>query len=766
MRPRKSIRFFHLFALLVITFPVILKAANAELGWGPEIKTGLNIYVALNGNDQNDGSDKTPFKTIAKAQNYIRSLKSSGGIPAGGITVWIHGGRYQMAPLTFTSADNGTTDKPVIYRAVSGEQVSFFTGKMIDPANWKALNAEACKRVHPKVKPENLCEIDIAALAIANANPFKDSFKDSWSLFDFVVNNQRQAVSQWPNPTENIQNQNDPGWTTCNGSKDIQSFFFGKGGKPTDGITTDELDLDGTNRSARWKKSLDAGHDLWLKGFWRVPWSPYTVKVSEINPAEQWIQLAVNSNNGMGSKYSPNADAAGTYRVGDGKEKWCAVNYLDEIDTPGEWAYDFKDKKLYYYPAVDLKKAEAYFADNSAPVIKCNGTSYLRFIALNIEGSQGNGVDLLNSNNILVAGCTIRNVGTIGINDKNGMNNSYLSNNSYDTGSMGFVLTTCGNTKKLISSAIKIQNNHIHHVGRLTSCFAVKIDQCVGVEVSHNLIHDIPAGGFTTMVAINWTYEYNEIHNIALKEADNGAFYNYGGWICYGNEVKYNFIHHINRSNGLYTDDGTSGYNYFNNIIQNSMNPFLNGGGHHNIYRNNLIVDGIKPSSIDDRGISRKYFVSNNYGEKVRSVKPDQEPWLSYGKSLMKKYDYPATDLLWSCTLDSMWHPEYPNGSKFVDNVEVNSKGFRKSKNGTTTLEGNITIPTVAEAAFFDYPNMDLRSNNTQILSKLPTLNTEFPKIGLLKDDYRVRLVSRSEVGGLSNRGSGGDPWSEDPVHP
>ena len=683
MKTHKSLRFSVLLSitLSLAIFQYTAKAANPELGWGPDIKTGLNLHVALSGNDQYDGSEKTPFKSIAKAQNYIRTLKTSGGIPAGGVTVWIHGGRYQMAPLTFTSADNGTTDKPVIYRAVKGEQVSFFTGKMIDPANWKPLNPEALKRVHPKINPDKLREIDIAALGIANANPFKDSFKDSWSLFDFVVNNQRQPVSQWPNPTENIQNQNDPGWTTCNGSKDAQTFYFGKGRKPTDGVSTDELDLDGTNRAERWKKSLDAGHSLWLKGFWRVPWSPFSVKVGE-------------------------------------------------------------------------------------PVIKCNGTSYLSFIALNIEGSQGNGVDLLNSNNIMVAGCTIRNVGTVGINDKSGTSNTYLSNNIYDTGSMGFVLTTCGNTKKLISSDIKIQNNHIHHVGRLTSCFAVKIDQCVGVEISHNLIHDIPAGGFTTMTAINCNYEYNEIHNIALKEADNGAFYNYGGWICYGNEVKYNFIHHVNRSNGLYTDDGTSGYNYFNNIIQNSMSPFLNGGGHHNIYRNCLIVDGIKPSSIDDRGISRKYFVSNNYGERVRSIKPDQEPWLSYGKSLMTKYGYPTTDPLWTCILDSMWHPEYPNGSKFIDNVEVNSKGFRKPKNGSVAVEGNISIPTVAEAAFFDYTNMDLRTNNTQILSKFQAINTEFPKIGLQKDAYRVRVVSRSEAGGLSNRGSGGDPWAEDPVHP
>ena len=333
-------------AIVLIPLFQTIKAALPELGWGPTTTTGLNLYVSTTGADTNDGSVNTPFKTLAKAQTYIRTLKTTSGLPANGITVWIRAGRYQMSPLAFTSADNGTADKPIIYRAYNNESVSLFTGKQILATNWKALSAAARQRVNPKISPDSLREIDVAAMAVSNAGTFPDSFTASWNIFDFMVNNQRQPISQWPNPDENIRNLNSPGWTSCNGSKDVQTFFYGPGGKAVDNNSTNELDLDGTNRSQRWKSSMAAGHNLWLKGFWRVPWSPYTVKVSEINPAEQWIQLAVNSNNGMGSKYSPNADAAGTYRVGDGKEKWCAVNYLDEIDTPGEWAYDFKDKKL------------------------------------------------------------------------------------------------------------------------------------------------------------------------------------------------------------------------------------------------------------------------------------------------------------------------------------------------------------------------------------------------------------------------------------
>lgn len=752
---------------LLLNFSLIAKAALPELGWGPAISTGLNIYVATTGLDTYNGSINTPFKTLAKAQTYIRTLKTTTGLPANGITVWIRGGRYQMASLAFTSADNGTVDKPIIYRAYNNESVSLFTGKQIAAANWKPLSADARLRVHPKINPDSLREIDVTALGVLNSNSFADSFTTSWGIFDFVVDDQRQPVSQWPNLSENIRDINDPSWISCNGSKDVQTFYYGIGGKPTDGNSTNELDLDGTNRAQRWKSSIAGGHNLWLKGFWRVPWSPITVRVAEVNTTSNWIKLAVNASGGMGSKYTANADPAGTYRIGDGKEKWCAINFLDEIDSVGEWAYDFKDKKVYYYPGSDLTKSVAYFADNSLPVIKCTSVSYLRFIGLTIEGGQGNGFDFATSSNLFVGACTIRNVGANGINDNGGSNNTYQGNNIYETGALAINLANCGNRLTLTSSNISIVNNHIHHTCKLSSNFAIKMDQCVGIYLAHNLIHDIPSGGITTNLIVNCTFEYNEIHNIALKESDNGGFYNYGGWTCYGNEIKYNFVHHINRSNGLYTDDGTSGFNYFNNIVQSAQNPVLTGGGHHVIVRNCLIVDGIKSASIDDRGISRFYFVSSaSYGGRVRAINPTAEPWLSFGKQMMTKYSYPATDPLWSCTLDSLWRPEYPNGSKMIDNVEVNSKGFSKPATGTVTVANNVAITTIAGAGFYNYANMDLRSNNTTILGKFSNLNTVFPLIGLTLDDYRVRLVTRTEVGGLVNRGAAGDPWAEDPIHP
>lgn len=751
--------------LFALSSVLMSRAALPELGWGPDKETGANIYVSPKGSDSNDGSVAAPFQTIAKAQAYIRSLKSAAGLPEKGITVWLRGGQYAIgSTLSFTQADNGEKGKPVIYRAFKNENVSLFNGKVIPANAWKPLSADAQKRVHPKVKAANLLELDLAALSVRNASVFPDKFIN-WTLFDFVVNDQRQPISQWPNLNENIRGINEPGWTTCNGSKDLVSFYYGTGGNPTDGDHTDEVNMDGTNRISRWKKAIDEGHNIWLKGFWRIPWEAHTVKIAEIDNAENWIKLAVNANNGMGSKYSPPADESKSYRVGDGKEKWCAINLLEEIDQPGEWAYDFKDRKIYYYPSSPMSNSTAYIADRSEAIVTLNGASNIQFIALTIEGSQGNGFDLSNSSNILIAGCTIRNVGANGINENKGSSNTFQSNNILSTGAIGINILNTGNRQQLIPSNDKVLNNHIHHTGKLSYSYAVFVKNSIGLTFANNLIHDIPAGGFSTLLINDCVFEYNEIHNVALKVSDMGGYYGYGGWTCYGNEIRYNFLHHMNRSNGLYSDDGTSGKNFHHNVVQGAIKPFLFGGGHHNIGKNNLIIDCGSSGSVDDRGISRKYWISNNYGKAVRDMKPDAEPWKSYGQKLMQTYGYPSSDELWKATLDTLWHPEFPNGCKLVDNAEVQSKGFSKAKNGTITVADNVSIPSVAAAGFKDYANMDLQTSNSLILSKFPDLNESLPKMGLQKDAYRVRIVTRAESGGLEQRGAAGNKAYEDAVN-
>ena len=50
---------------------------------------GREFYVALDGDDGNQGTKGAPFATLDRARDAVRQIKASDGLPAGGITVWI-----------------------------------------------------------------------------------------------------------------------------------------------------------------------------------------------------------------------------------------------------------------------------------------------------------------------------------------------------------------------------------------------------------------------------------------------------------------------------------------------------------------------------------------------------------------------------------------------------------------------------------------------------------------------------------------------------
>jgi parallel beta-helix repeat protein len=720
-----------------------------------------DLYVAPNGNDKNNGSKEQPLATIAAAKDAIRQMKQKNTLPAKGITVWIRGGNYLLnKTIELTKEDAGTATQPIVYKAYPNEVPKLVGGVYVDSKSWKPLNKQAAKRVHPKVDASKLVELDVRKAGFEHANVFapKNSFTADWFIIDFFANNKRQPIAQWPNPNENIRGKNDAGWTTCNGSKDNYSFYYGKNGNPEDKDTTNELDLDGTNRAERWAKALEKGNEIWLKGLWRVPWEPFTIKVKEIDTKDQSITLTEQPPSGMGSKYSAVANEQPLWRTGSGKENYFAINLLEEIDQPSEWALDIVDQKLYYYPPAPIESLNIMVSDMKAPLIKFNNTVFLQVEGLQIEGGLGNGIDIINSNNITIAGCTISNVGATGISMIGGNNNKLQSNDIAETAGLGVELKNLGDRKTLTSSNVQIINNHIHHVGKLSYKQGISLSNCVGVLIAHNLIHDIPTASIRTDNINNCIFEYNEIHNIALKEGDTGVFYSYGGWSTYGNIFRYNFSHHTNRANAFYSDDGDSGDFYYKNIAQDCISGVKFGGGHDLLAENNLFILS-KDQTIDDRGKDRNYRLGTKYETNLTQFNINQSPWKEYGEQLMKEHQ--LSTKLWSDVLTLEWKPELPNGSRMKNNVAVTSGKFQV-RSGNVVNENNTSIKTIQEAGFYDYANMDLRSNNKDVLAKFPELNEVFPTIGLQVDAYRKTIPTRKQTGGLGNRTSADNVDAED----
>ncbi|KAH7377393.1 hypothetical protein BKA66DRAFT_422224 [Pyrenochaeta sp. MPI-SDFR-AT-0127] len=84
-----------------------------------------DFYVSPTGNDNNSGSESSPFKTLERAQTAVRTTNSN---LESNLHVNIAPGTYYLAkPLTFTSADSGSNNFSVIWQAtdpVHGADIS------------------------------------------------------------------------------------------------------------------------------------------------------------------------------------------------------------------------------------------------------------------------------------------------------------------------------------------------------------------------------------------------------------------------------------------------------------------------------------------------------------------------------------------------------------------------------------------------------------------------------------------------------------------
>jgi len=85
----------------------------------------LASYVdRTNGSDKNPGTMKEPFATLDNARTAIRDLKTSTGLPKGGLTVFLRAGIYaRTTTFELTRGDSGAADRPIVYRSYPGEHV-------------------------------------------------------------------------------------------------------------------------------------------------------------------------------------------------------------------------------------------------------------------------------------------------------------------------------------------------------------------------------------------------------------------------------------------------------------------------------------------------------------------------------------------------------------------------------------------------------------------------------------------------------------------
>lgn len=693
--------------------PTINQIVAGAMMFVASVAAAVDFHVAAGGNDANPGTEARPFASLERARDAVRALGGAGALPAGGVTVWIQPGTYAR-PQTweFTSADSGTEKAPVTYRAGAGGEVRLQAWRLVKPADFAPVaKAEIVARLDAAARGK-VVQLDLAALGFKNLGPFPKVFNNGGGLCELFFNGQRMPLSRWPNE----------GFVVM--EKVLDRGDWSKGPNRHGGKFVAHED-----RVARWH----AADGVWLEGYWRVPWEPQTVQVKSIVAATREITFAEPINAGIGSKYAKPG------QLGDGKEPWCAVNLLEEIDQPGEWCVDFTTKTLYFWPPGDLNRASVCVSDFNHPLIAMQDVSNVTLRGLVLEGGLGNGVEINGGAGDLIAGCAFRNLGGSGVIINGGTNHGVRSSDFHDLGQGGIHLYG-GDRKTLAPAHHFVENNEFHHLGIRKKTYAAAIHvgafgfgtvtgDAVGCRVAHNFIHDLPHAAVLYGGNDN-VFEFNEIARVALTSGDVGAFYTWNDWTSFGNVVRYNFVHDSPRANAFYLDDGDSGDTVFGNVAYRCSYGTLVGGGHDNVVQNNLFIDCERGLHFDARGVARGYATNPTMIRRLQSVNPQQPPWSARYPALAKlltgRRDVPTGDLLENNVLVDCNHPLIlPKKEDFT----------------FSTVRDNLVL-TAAETGFVDAAKLDFRLRpDSAVFKKLAAFKpVPFEQIGLQRDADRTVL--------------------------
>jgi len=275
-------------------------------------------------------------------------------------------------------------------------------------------------------------------------------------------------------------------------------------------------------------------------------------------------------------------------------------NILSLLTLPGECQIAWSSGKIYCMPSHEPISSQTMVISTARNVIDVEGSwdnpvTNVHFKGLNLGISNEDVVRLANVENCSVRFCKVENGGTNGVLILNHAQRVVIYGNLIRyNGQHGVSLVGLPLGREDVNHDNVVENNHIHHCGRLVGHgYGVRIYQSGHNRIIHNEIHDMPRYG-TTIKGLryqvlraqvrNVTWEnhwdflhsrnnliaYNNIYRVNLDSQDTGAMESWGPGR--DNVYDHNLIHDVGNfkfglQSGMYLDDATDYFNVTNNII-------------------------------------------------------------------------------------------------------------------------------------------------------------------------------------------------------
>ncbi|MBD3384057.1 hypothetical protein GF407_03940 [candidate division KSB1 bacterium] len=593
---------------ILLIFVLACHAQEVIYYVSPQGNNSWSGKIAVPNKDHSDG----PFRTPEWALAAIEKEKSEK------IIVYFRQGIYALdSTISFQPDHSGTADRPVIWSAFANEH-PVFTGA-------KALNGhKRSTRPFFNSKGKNhIIEYDLEKLGIVEYGGIEPRGAPPLQLF---FNGRRMTMARYPNE----------GWLRVADVPQQGDSLFHEGlerEKRYDGVPVGRhygrIVYSG-NRPNKWHSPQQA----YVHGYWTWDWSDSYQKIERIDTLKKEITLA-----------SPHHHYGYTKN-----QRYYFLNIIEELDTPGEWVLDRKERKMYFWPPADPDSAVIYVSTLSHPMMRINA-SYISIRGLKFSSSRGEGVVIEGGNYNEIAGCTFQHLGKQAV-VINGGNHNGVSSCNISNMSLGGIVLKGGNRPTLQRGENYAVNNHIHHFSQWIRTWQLAIDLYgVGNRIAHNLIHDGPHEAIYVR-GNDHLVEFNEIHSVCQETGDAGAIHTGRDYTWRGNVYRYNYIHHLQGQGlhgvtALYLDDFSSGYTLYGNICYRSGRGTLIGGGRDNVIQNNLFIDCHPSILLDARGLSWAfYYFDGTYNvlwERMAAMNATQPPFSRrYPELLTLKEDNPA----------------------------------------------------------------------------------------------------------------------------
>ncbi len=578
----------NVFTYLLAYEKPVLKSQYTEKDY--PLVTDADVYVAVDGNDKNDGTFEKPLATFAAAKAKVQEIKKSK--TSGEIKVAFKGGDYgALNNLQFTSEDGGNDNLKITYCAYGDSPVYFTGGVFIEENQFKSLD-DSDKALFSSEAVESIKKVDLSSSDEA------DLFDSSSLLFS---NNGFCTVARYPNKVGStinyiygsiIQQIPLPGHT----HEELMEIcrVFGSGDELR--AVTEQKKV---TALAQFKNRLD-GYDsfdgVMLCGNISKTWHADNLDIESYDKDTGLIIFKQSPKYGF---INYDIQYASVYISGASVD----------LDGDGEYWFDAKTKTLYVY-----KPNGQYLMGHQDTFITMERADNIAFLKLNFRGATNKSIKISCCNGFTFdMGTLLYSGGTYGFEADQCINvkitNSefaYFADEGIHISSPGSEHAVSGyHPYALVSDGLVIDNNSIHDIGLVTvgvDTSGIRLSRTVKSQITHNEIYNSNRCAIRFDDCIMTDIAYNYFHHCMLNSSDGGVVYGFRSLTYRDNNVRYNLFTNIpKKADGaqyaIY-DDGAHAWNIYGNIFYGAaaVNVVLNGGRDNYVYEN-ICINSNNPSS-------------------------------------------------------------------------------------------------------------------------------------------------------------------------